>query len=422
MADNSDILREMESASTFIEAAERLTDWARELTGCRAAMLRFKEADSREEGWIPAVVERGFDRRFLRDETLTGVEECLCGRVCRGKLDSRQPFFTAGGSFSCGKAQTLSRDSSFVSLENVRGRCITEGFESLGIYPIVVDGAPIGCLHLADEAEDVFGRHEATLEEVCRRSGPTLLRFSAEERGASVIRAVEAALMPAEAPQIEGIELAVSFTSATDTAHLGGDFYDVIELDHDGTLLLVGDYSGKGIGAAGMAARARQILATAARPGRAVADILAHAEMLLRDILPEGRFVTVVACRLPRAGADLEAAVSGHPPPLLMQTGGPVTELELPTNPPLGCFEDTAFSEGRGTIAPADTLLLYTDGITESRRGGRFFGLEGVAEVWRRMSGRGLDEFTAELCRSSAEFHDAALSADDRLALAVRMD
>ena len=122
-------------------------------------MLRFREDDPPGEGWIPALCESGFGCRFLRDEILIGAEECLCGRICRGCLDDRLPFFTPGGSFSWGAVQSIARDFPVASLGNIRGRCITEGFESVGIYPIIADGSPIGCLHLADVAPKRFDPH-----------------------------------------------------------------------------------------------------------------------------------------------------------------------------------------------------------------------------------------------------------------------
>jgi hypothetical protein len=65
-------------------------------------------------------------------------------------------------------------------------------------------------------------------------------------------------------------------------------------------------------------------------------------------------------------------------------------------------------------------LLLYTDGITESRRGGEFYGVGGIAGFWREARTLSLDEVTAGIVRSSEAFHEPALPGDDRLALAAR--
>jgi serine phosphatase RsbU (regulator of sigma subunit) len=335
--------------------------------------------------------------------------------------------------------------------------------------------SPIGCVHLADHAGDKFTDHVETLEAACRLCGPSLLRFSDDDRQAAVIRAVETALAPPALQQIAGVEVAVSYTSATETAHLGGDFFEVIELGQSDVLFVVGDYSGKGISAAGMAARARQAIVLEARADRSAAQILAAAEARLRGALPSGKFVTVVACRYTAGGdarlrghadgdgdrgaagdcaADgdgdpgaagasdandpgrrgdpgpagdpdaigvLECVVAGHPHPLVLKAGGEIVELDGPGNPPLGFSVGGRFLSSYARVQPGQTLLLYTDGIVESRHDGRFFGLEGIEATWQTCAGDELAVLTGRLCADSTAFHDPRHAGDDRLALAARI-
>ena len=417
------LIEQASAASSFSEAARLLVDWAQELTGCEAVMLRFREEDLPGEGWIPAVAREGFSNRFVRDEVLIGADECMCGRVCRGCLDRRFPFFTLGGSFSWGRVQSISTEFPVADLGAIRGRCIMEGYNSVGIYPLKHEGRPLGCLHLADHARHKFDVHLETLEMACRECGPLFARYAPSERRSALIKAVEDVLLPPAPPCIADLEVSLSFASATETAHLGGDFYDVLELEDGSTLLLVGDYSGKGIGAAGMAARARLALAAcsenAAGSARSLNEFLHEAEAVLREILPEGKFVTVVAARYLPDGR-LKVVSAGHPAPLLVDEAGRVQELTVPHNPPLAAFEGTSYQEGEGTLAEGQTLLLYTDGVTESRRDGQFFGLEGIVEFLRDAHGASLDELTTGICRRSAEFHAPNLPGDDRLVLAAR--
>jgi hypothetical protein len=435
------ILDRIACAENFSEAAKGLVDWARELTGCEAAMLRFREDDDEQGTWIPALFDQGLGERFLRDEILIGSEECLCGCVCDGRVPTTFPFFTEAGSFCWGRFQTIAEDFSLESLQKVRGRCILEGFESVAILPLGGYGAlestevptasgsqeradgtatPVGCLHLADHERDTIAPHLETLESVCRAAGPLLARFPAKERTAYLIGAIEAALAPATVSYVSTLDLAVCFTSATEAAHLGGDFYDVIEFDDGEVLLLVGDYCGKGIAAAGMAARARQAITGLVRREQTPAELLETADTVLHDLLPEDKFVTLAACRY-SPGGKLECALAGHPYPLVLEGEGWLDELALPTNLPLGCgIGNGRFREGEARLKESQTLVLYTDGITESRREGHLFGLEGIAEVWRRMGRCTLKELTATLCFTSAEFHAAEFPSDDRLVLAAR--
>ena len=258
------------------------------------------------------------------------------------------------------------------------------------------------------------------LEAICRACGPILQGFSSKDREASVIRAVEAALMPAELHRVPGVEVAVSYTSATEAAHLGGDFYDVIELGDKGLLFVVGDYSGRGIGAAGMAARCRHAIASAASAHESPGAVLAAAQSALGGTFPQGKFATVVAC-LYQPHERLEGVLAGHHRPIVLEPVGGMSELELPYNPPIGQSEKNAFRSGSTHLSPGQSLLLYTDGITESRRDGCFFGLEGIAAHWLGSCDCSPADFVAGLCRVSGEFHEEGLAGDDRLALAIRL-
>jgi len=438
---NQIVLERMAAADSFAEAAKALVDWARELTDCEAAMLRFREGDEEGGTWIPALFEGGYKGRFLRDEILIGADECLCGSVCRGHAgDSR--FFTEAGSFSSEGLQTITDSLDPASISGFRGSCILEGFQSVAIVPLgggekapwqdstreagsgsgSSHGAagPIGCLHLADRARGKFTAYLDTLESVCRSAGPLLGRFSFEERQQSLVTAIEIALAPAELPTIPDLDVSVSYTSATETAHLGGDFYDVIELGEGEILFLVGDYCGKGIAAAGMAARARSAIVSLVRKEQTPGELLTEAQEALRGTFPEGRFVTLAACRY-SADGQLECASAGHPFPLALAEAGQVSELSLPNNLPLGSvLEPGLFREGEVSLDSDQMLVLYTDGITEARRDGRLFGVEGIAATWKKMAPCTVGELTAGLCESSAEFHSADLPDDDRLVLAAR--
>jgi hypothetical protein len=410
---------ELADARSFQEAAERLAGWVRELTGCEAVLLRFREDDAETGNWIPALVEQGFGCGFLREEVLIGEEECFCGQVCRGCGELDSPLFTAGGSFLCGNVQKVGENPGVDAVENVRGRCIVEGFESLLIAPLLEDGSPFGCLHLADRRPGVFEPYVEEIEAVCRDCASSLVRFPAESRHISVIKAIETALAPPDVPAVTGLDIAVFYTSATEAAHLGGDFYDVIPLDGGEVFLVVGDYSGRGIGSAGMAARARHAIATAAIAGRSPQDVLTQAQAHLERTLPSGKFVTAVACRYLPDGT-LEVATAGHPFPLVLGPDGEARELSLPPNPPLG-FADRPYVGSTARLYPGDTLLLYTDGISESQCEGRLFGVEGIADHWQRVGEGSVAALTAGLCRVSAEFHEQSRMQDDRLAMAVRV-
>jgi anti-sigma regulatory factor (Ser/Thr protein kinase) len=414
------VFERVAAARSFKEAGEGLLGWAQELTGCDAAMLRLVEPKGEPVGWIPALVHRGLSPRFLQDEALIGAEECLCGRVCQGLGDPGLPFFTRGGSFLWGRVQSIGQEFSEEVLGSVRGRCILEGYDSIAIFPLMSADEPVGSLHLADFAPEKFSLHAELLETACRTCGSFLHGHKDHEFEQATIAAVECALMPRQAPQVEGLDIAVAFTSATEGARVGGDFYDVLELDSGATLLFVGDCTGNGIQVAGMAARVRQTLANLGRADDDPGELLNRANRVLKETLPAGRLVTAVVCRCSREG-ELTAAVAGHPRPLRLEEGGGAEEISLPPNAPLAAVSGKSFATGTLRLSPGQTLLLFTDGISESRHADEFFGTEGIARVWRKMRGRPIAQFADTLCRESERFHRNGHSRDDRLVLAARL-
>ncbi len=308
-------------------------------------MLRVVEREGGADGWIPAVVHRGLSARFLQDEALIGAEECMCGRVCSCLGDPALPFFTVGGSFVWGRVQSIADEFTPQALGNVRGRCILEGYDSIAILPLAGQNGPIGSLHLADFAPEKFSGSIDILEAACWACGPLLARHEKKERQRALLEAAEAALLPRELPQIPGLELAVAFTSATEMAQVGGDFYDAVALPSGEVSIFVGDYCGHGIEAAGMAARARHGISDLVRtcPDPDPAELLARANEFLTEVVPAGRFVTLVFCHHSGEG-ELGAAVAGHPRPLRLVQGGAPEEIVLPPNMPLGLDSNATFA------------------------------------------------------------------------------
>ncbi len=415
----TEIVEQVSTARTFDQAARILVDWAQALAGCEAAMLRMVQPGGPTGGWIPTAIHRGVGARFLQDEALIGAGECLCGQVCSGRPDPSLPFFTAGGSFLCGSVQSMGKELPAEALGELRGRCILDGYDSIAIFPLLDQDTIMGSLHLADHAHEKFSGHANIIEAACRECGRLLSAHYSRERQAAALQAVQAALVPQALPEIPGLELTVAFRSATDMADVGGDFYDAVALESGDVLVLVGDYCGHGIEAAGMAARARSAISRLARVYGDPEELLTRANEALSHILPTGRFVTLTVCRYSGEG-KLLAAVAGHPRPLHLERGEAPAEIRLPPNVPLGLDLKGPFLAASTLLSHAPALLLYTDGVTDSRREGEFFGLEGIARVWKDSSSRPVCEFPDALCRESECFHDIRGAQDDRLVLLAR--
>jgi len=415
----TDLVSLLNDAATFCETADRLISWAQRVTGGETVVLRLNQRGENGSTWIPVCRQTGADDAFARDEALVSADECICGRVSTGTADTSLPFFTPYGSFVWGHVATIGAHFTPDQLGPLRGRCISEGFLSLAVVPLAGPQGPLGCLHLADHRPDQFDGSIELLEAACRLAGQILVRHHRHERERAAFEAIQGALMPAQAPVVSGLDLGVCFGSATDIALIGGDFYDVVDRGAAGCVLFVGDYSGHGIEAAGMAARARYALAGAARRAAGPGDLLGEANDLLAGLLPEDRFVSVAVLMIDHARKHVRVALAGHPAPLRLR-GDALTEIDAPHNTPLGLSPGTRFAEAEIGLKRTDILILITDGIIESRRDGRLFGLEGIHAVWLADGPADMQALSRAVCQASESYHDSVFHSDDRLALAVR--
>ncbi len=414
------VIERLSTAATFKMSTDLLTDWSRAFTGCQAASLRLL-VDGDGESWLGSCSVDGASSSFARDEALFGASECMCGRVTAGSTDTTLPFFTPGGSFCWGRMSTLCGDFSAGQLGFTRGRCITERYESLAIFPLKAGGGIVGSLHLADLRPDWFAETVAVVESVCRLAGDILLRHRASERDSSLLDLIQSALLPGRPPKVEGLSIGVSFGSATEMARMGGDFYDVLDFGRKGVLVLVGDVSGKGLEAAGIAARTRFALGAEAGKNPDPARFMKAANKILIRQLALGRFVTAAVCLVePRTGV-VKVCLAGHPPPLRFNNGTSA-EIDAPHNPPLGVFADAQFDEAVEIFAQGDVLLLYTDGVAEFRRGPRQFGVEGITTAVESIPDRDPERIAHAVRAAATDYHDSALPADDRLVMAVRLN
>lgn len=411
------VVERVRNADGFEDAANSLCSWAQSLTGCEAVLFRLWCDGEDKPGWIPALVCRGLDARFLQDETLLGEGECVCGRVCRGRPLPDLPLFTPQGAFVCDSAQALLGNPLLTEL-GARGRCLTQGFESIAIFPLGGAENPIGCLHLTDKRPGRFADHAQVLAGACAACGPLLASYDPADREHLLLGAIERALTP-DLAGLSGLEAAVCLASATQSALVGGDFYDIVETNDGGSTIFVGDVAGKGLAVAGEAARLRQSISLLASRISDPSELLSCVNESAARLGRQGRFATLAVCRH-EPDAPLKVATAGHPPPLVLRGPREAMELGLPPNPPLGVFADASFAGGSFSPNRDDVLLLYTDGVSDSRRGGRFFGAEGIASPWPGRDAGSLEEFIRSICRESTHFHDPLLPPDDRLALAVR--
>jgi phosphoserine phosphatase RsbU/P len=202
-----------------------------------------------------------------------------------------------------------------------------------------------------------------------------------EEHARSLARTLQQTLIPPTPPDIPGLDVAAVYRPAGSGDEVGGDFYDVFQIGVDDWVVTVGDVCGKGVQAAVITALARYTLRASMvqlQDSRLALEVLN--DMLLRH--ESGRFCTVVLVRLRREAGLWAASVTagGHPLPMLVVNGAAPVAFGEPGSL-IGVVESLGLHATERVLAPGDALVLYTDGVTEGRRGDEFFGEGRLAAV-----------------------------------------
>lgn len=172
--------------------------------------------------------------------------------------------------------------------------------------------------------------------------------------------------------------LATRFTPGAPGKSVGGDFYDVFEI-HDGkTALIIGDVTGKGVEAASLAVAVRSTIRAFAYDSGLPNQALTHANAVTytQSTFSE-RLATVFLAVLDPKTGQFTYASAGHPPAIVLRADGRV-ELLNTGQLPIGVLDRTEYELSESQLFPGDRLVMYTDGIIESRRGPVMYGVEGV--------------------------------------------
>ncbi|MFN8179679.1 MAG: SpoIIE family protein phosphatase [bacterium] len=226
-------------------------------------------------------------------------------------------------------------------------------------------------------------------------------------------------LLPRAAPALPGYLWETHYATST---RAGGDYFDFFPLT-DGRLgILVADASGHGAAAAVLMAMTRVLLHSPSETLFPPDRVLARLHVQLAPSLPESWFVTACYAILDPPTGRLEYALAGHPPPIVLRAGRPLEALPLVGGPPLGLLAGPpSFTSGAVELGGDDTLLIYTDGLTEAMNTqGDLFGEERLHAVLERVRTFDLRQMRSELLASVEKHAAGAPLADDLTLLLLR--
>ena len=267
-----------------------------------------------------------------------------------------------------GKPQLISEISDELLVALARDDEQLEGLRALGptsaiVVPMVTGGRGLGVMTFvfSDSGRRYGARDAPFLQELAARAATATENARLYTERSEVAQTLQTSLLPEELPAVAGWRLDAEYRPGQRGADVGGDFYDVF-LAADGHLVVLGDVTGKGVRAAALTSLVRYTARTAAAFDATPSAVLAQVHRALRQ-RPRLAPVTMV-CGLLRGG-QLTLAVGGHPLPLLKRADG-VEKLGA-TGMLLGAVHDyERAADVTVPVASGHTLLLYTDGVTDT--------------------------------------------------------
>ncbi|MFG1869882.1 PP2C family protein-serine/threonine phosphatase [Micromonospora arborensis] len=253
------------------------------------------------------------------------------------------------------------------------------------VVPLPGRDAPVGVLLVARRATGWYDEADVELiRAFAARAGAALTTALLYRDQAEVADTLQASLLPVEPAEAAGVQWGTAYRPAQAGLRIGGDFYGSHRLADGGSVFFLGDVSGKGVEAAVLTGQLRQCLQALHRleshPGRLL-RLLNDALLETTQAHGQGRFATIVlgVARPQRdGGLTLTLAGGGHLPPLVLRASGEVESVPL-RGMLIGVVPDPRVGEVTVRLAPGETCLLYSDGVTEARggrRGDEQFGTE----------------------------------------------
>lgn len=234
----------------------------------------------------------------------------------------------------------------------------------------------------ADRAIRPEGPREiASLGESVEAMRLRLLRQSTELREERhVVRALQEALLPRDLPRFAGYDFAARYVPAAEGPGIGGDWYNVRQVEPGRLFVAVGDVAGRGLDAAALMASLRYAInayaAEDADPGRVLTRL-----SNLFDLAQQDRFATVVACLFDAVERVVRVASAGHPGPILASAAGN-RPIAVRPGPPIG-LGPAQYHEQRVDLPARSTVVLFSDGLVERRDEAIDASIERLAGVTR---------------------------------------
>jgi serine phosphatase RsbU (regulator of sigma subunit) len=221
---------------------------------------------------------------------------------------------------------------------------------------------------------------------------------------------------------VEGLSSQSCYSSATEAAYVGGDFYDLVRLPERRACVIMGDVSGKGVEAASVSSAVKTALGAYAWEGLRPARMVDLLNDFLLGFSRVETFATLFVGIVDLGNGTLTYCSAGHPPAMLARAStGELVTLGVQSGV-VGAFSGLRYQDGETVVRSGDVLVLYTDGVTEARNpDGAFFGEDGLRDAVSQEVSDGFEGLCDRLLHDVSTFTDYSLE-DDVALVVLRFD
>lgn len=289
------------------------------------------------------------------------------------------------------------------------------GFRSALIVAMRIGERVLGAMTLVSaESGRVLDQFDLQLaEQTAARAAVAIENSRLYSERSSIARTLQQSLLPEKLPEIPGYELSSVYLPAIEAGMVGGDFYDVWYVK-DSWMMIIGDVTGKGVQAAALTALVRNTMRTGSHFQSSPAGLLALVDATLKERSALSLCTAICLCL---SEDRLTFAIGGHPWPLRITSDAVVEVGEH--GPLLGAFEDASWRDLDLRLKPGESVMLYTDGVTDAQntQGTRF----GLGRLRATLEGLRCKPPAAVLRRVTEELDgfQGAIHADDTAALVL---
>ena len=221
-------------------------------------------------------------------------------------------------------------------------------------------------------------------------------------------------LLPQNNLSINGWELSYHYNPA---GPVSGDFCDMIQMADKSVLFVLGDVSGKGVAASLMMSHLHALIHSLLSFGLSITEVVEKANRLFCESTMNTNYATLVFGKANPFG-EIEICNAGHNPPLLLSDGNikPINATGIP----IGLFPETVYTVEKFLLKKGDSLLLYTDGLTESMSDGIEYGEERVTDLLRKNGSLSAGMLVELFLKDSKQYIGNSLPTDDLTIMAVK--